>query len=146
MLLNTSSGAAPYHSLTHPPSHTSSHIHSLSHIFQCIPLDTSSYTPTTIPSYPLIYPLGEAVDAIEHFFWGRTNGLVLELGAGDGLPSTASVSYPLEKRLGWRRILVEGNPKFQEILRDQSSEALIVVRTSIYLDLPPLQRHAERSL
>ena len=28
------------------------------------------------------------MDAIEHFFWGRTNGLVMELGAGDGLPST----------------------------------------------------------
>ena len=71
---------------------------------------------------------GEAVDAIEHFFWGRTNGLVMELGAGDGLPATASVSYSLEKQLGWRRILVEGNPKFQEILRTKSTEALTVVR------------------
>jgi len=71
---------------------------------------------------------GEAVDAIEHFFWGRTNGLVMELGAGDGLPSTASVSSPLEKHLGWKRILVEGNPAMMETLRINSFDALTVVR------------------
>lgn len=72
------------------------------------------------------YTDGEATDIIEHFFWGKKRGLVIELGAADGLPSSASNSYELEKQLGWKRILIEGNPKQFGVLRTKSSDALVV--------------------
>ena len=57
---------------------------------------------------------GEAVDAISQFFWGMTNGVVLEMGAING--NWSSESLPLVG-LGWKRVLIEGSPQFREDLR-----------------------------
>ena len=69
---------------------------------------------------------GEIVDALEQFFWGQTHGLAIELGALDGTPTTQSQTYELEKSLGWKRILVEGNPKHRDMLYFQSPKAFCV--------------------
>ena len=46
-----------------------------------------------------VYPStdGEQIDVVEHYFWGRENGTVLELGALDGSPHSQSMSYDLQK-------------------------------------------------
>lgn len=69
---------------------------------------------------------GEHVDSLEHFFWGMTNGLALELGACDGTAETQSMTVGLEERFGWKRILIEGNPSFYKGLAANSSRALSV--------------------
>jgi hypothetical protein len=53
---------------------------------------------------------GEMVDVLDHFFWGQMKGIALELGAVDGTPNTRSMTYELESKYGWKRVLVEGNP------------------------------------
>lgn len=58
---------------------------------------------------------GEFVDAMEHYFWDRGGGVVIELGALDGGRATNSVSKPLEK-FNWKRILLEANPIHRESL------------------------------
>lgn len=63
---------------------------------------------------------GEVVDALEHFFWGMENGLVIELGALDGSPKTRSMTYEYEKEFGWHRILIEGDPRYREELKRNS--------------------------
>ena len=69
---------------------------------------------------------GEIVDALEQFFWGQTHGLAIELGALDGTPTTQSQTYELEKSLGWKRILVEGNPEYRQALLNKSPQAFSV--------------------
>jgi len=69
---------------------------------------------------------GEVVDAIEHFFWGKRNGIAMELGALDGSPGTRSMTYEYEKSLGWKRILVEGDPQYRVNLLAKSPEAYSV--------------------
>lgn len=59
---------------------------------------------------------GEIVDALEHFFWGMRDGLAMELGALDGSPNTRSMTVEYEKSLGWKRILIEGNPRYKDNL------------------------------
>lgn len=54
----------------------------------------------------------EAVFAVENFFWGKTNGIVLELGAVDGV--IMSQSLAMEETLGWHRILIEGDPTHKQ--------------------------------
>jgi hypothetical protein len=56
---------------------------------------------------------GENIDALEHFFWGQTNGIAMEIGALDGSQETRSMTFDLEQSFGWRRILVEGNPMYK---------------------------------
>ena len=56
---------------------------------------------------------GEHVDALEHFFWGKTHGIAMELGALCGSSNSRSMTYEYEKSMGWRRILVEGDPKYR---------------------------------
>ena len=56
---------------------------------------------------------GEALDALEHYFWKAANGTVMEIGAVDGM--LLSQSLPFMQHFGWRRILVEANP----VLRDR---------------------------
>lgn len=56
---------------------------------------------------------GEIVDALEHFFWGKKEGVAMELGALDGTPATHSMTYAFEKELQWKRILIEGDPSYR---------------------------------
>lgn len=58
---------------------------------------------------------GEHVDAIEHFFWGKTHGIAMELGSLCGSPNSRSMTYEYEKSMGWRRILIEGDPKYRYV-------------------------------
>jgi hypothetical protein len=46
---------------------------------------------------------GENIDALEHFFWGQTNGIAMEIGALDGSQETRSMTFDLEQSFGWRR-------------------------------------------
>jgi hypothetical protein len=69
---------------------------------------------------------GEVVDAMEHFFWGMREGVAIELGALDGSPATRSMTCEYEKILGWRRILVEGNPAYRDALIKNSPLAFSV--------------------
>jgi hypothetical protein len=73
------------------------------------------------------YTDGEVVDALEHYFWGQRNGLVIELGALDGSPQTRSQTYEYEKSLGWRRILIEGDPQYKDHLNERSPMAFNVL-------------------
>lgn len=66
------------------------------------------------------YTDGEVVDALEHFFWGQTNGVAMELGSLDGSPDTHSMTYEYEKSLGWKRILIDGNPAYRKLLAEKS--------------------------
>jgi hypothetical protein len=72
------------------------------------------------------YTDGELVDALEHFFWGKKNGLSLELGALDGSPHTRSMTYAYQESLGWDRILVEANPTYRGDMVKNSPEALSI--------------------
>lgn len=69
---------------------------------------------------------GEVVDALEHFFWGQKHGLAIELGALDGSINTRSQTFEYEKILGWRRILVEGDPSYKVNLLKHCPNAFIV--------------------
>lgn len=64
----------------------------------------------------------EIVDMLEHFFWGFKNGLAIEIGVRN---VGRSMIHPLG-RLGWRRVLVEGDPKYWSILRHQADDADVV--------------------
>ena len=68
----------------------------------------------------------EPVDALEHFFWGFKNGLSFEMGALDGTDNSESATVILEQKLGWNRILVEGNPTYKEGLIKFSPDAFSV--------------------
>lgn len=50
---------------------------------------------------------GEATDAIDNYFWGKSGGIVLEMGAING--NWTSESLPFVS-IGWHRILIEGSP------------------------------------
>lgn len=66
---------------------------------------------------------GEAVDAMEHFFWGKMGGIAMELGALDGSTKTRSMTVEFENSLKWQRILVEGDPKYRSDLAQLSPNA-----------------------
>lgn len=68
----------------------------------------------------------ETVDALEHFFWGQQDGVSLELGALDGTEESESVTSIYEKKLGWKRILIEGNPCYKTSLPKLSPLAFSV--------------------
>ena len=53
---------------------------------------------------------GELPDALEHFFWGKEEGIAIELGALDGSKTLRSQTWDYEAKLGWKRILIDGNP------------------------------------
>ena len=69
---------------------------------------------------------GEVIDVMEHFFWGRRGGLAMELGALDGSSATRSMTFELEQKFGWHRVLVEGNPSYAKALKLRSPAALSV--------------------
>jgi hypothetical protein len=58
------------------------------------------------------------VDALEHFFWNTQGGVVIELGALDGTLASISQSLAFEQ-FNWRRILIDGNPSYREVLSQQ---------------------------
>jgi hypothetical protein len=68
----------------------------------------------------------EIVDVLEHFFWGMSGGVALELGAVDGTPNRVSMTFDLERSLGWTRMLIEANPKFRKRLQRFNPEAYTV--------------------
>ena len=57
---------------------------------------------------------GESADAILNYFWGRTGGVVLEMGAING--DWSSESLPFVAR-GWKRVLIEGSPVWRQDLK-----------------------------
>eukprot|EP00607_Mallomonas_marina_P000187 CAMPEP_0182427978 /NCGR_PEP_ID=MMETSP1167-20130531/20930_1 /TAXON_ID=2988 /ORGANISM="Mallomonas Sp, Strain CCMP3275" /LENGTH=239 /DNA_ID=CAMNT_0024610589 /DNA_START=188 /DNA_END=907 /DNA_ORIENTATION=- len=63
----------------------------------------------------------EAREAMTRYFWGMDNGVVLEIGALDGVE--ASESYLLHKFFDWKRILIEASPRFSKRLKDNSPDA-----------------------
>eukprot|EP01031_Cornospumella_fuschlensis_P033845 gene33845-40948_t len=69
---------------------------------------------------------GEFIDAVEHFFWGQTLGLALELGGADGSMVKRSVTSYLEKNFDWRRVIVEGNPVYLDDMKLNSHQATSV--------------------
>jgi hypothetical protein len=69
---------------------------------------------------------GELIDALEHFFWGLKGGIAIEIGALDGTWKTHSQTEDLED-FGWKRILVEGNPKWRNDLVKNSPAAFGVI-------------------
>lgn len=62
----------------------------------------------------------ENVDAVERYFWGLSGGIVLEMGAVDGLVMSMSRSF---LDIGWSRILIEGAPNLEENLVKNSPDA-----------------------
>lgn len=62
-----------------------------------------------------------AYEAITGFFWGQSSGVVLEIGAMDGVLD--SQSHLLAKHVGWNRILVEGSP-LAKLLKRNAPDAL----------------------
>ena len=66
----------------------------------------------------------EAVDAIQKYFWGQQNGIVLELGGADG--NEASESLPLMSHLGWHRVLIEGSPIYTKNIAQRAPDALSI--------------------
>lgn len=65
---------------------------------------------------------GETYDILTEFFWGKANGISIELGALDG--KYLSQTKLLSDTYGWHRILIEANPKQAEGLPVNSPEAL----------------------
>ena len=66
---------------------------------------------------------GEMIDVLEHFFWGKKNGLAMELGALDGTCKSHSMTVGLEENFGWRRILIEGDPAYKDKMKYLSPQA-----------------------
>ena len=64
----------------------------------------------------------EAYYGVRDFFWGQMDGIVLELGAVDGVISSQSVE--LEHLLGWHRILIDANPDRTAKMSSTSPKAL----------------------
>lgn len=69
---------------------------------------------------------GEVVDALDHFFWGMTNGTAMELGGLDGSHGTNSMTVSFEEKFNWKRILIEGNPSYREDMMKHSPLAFSV--------------------
>ena len=83
-------------------------------IFHCFSINTDRNTD------------GEVVDAIEHYFWGQTNGTAIELGALDGSPISRSMTHEYELSFGWKRILIDANPLMKRKLLERSPNAFSV--------------------
>lgn len=64
---------------------------------------------------------GEGIDVIEQFFWGYDQGIVVELGALDGIEFSQSL---ILERLGWRRLLIEAHPKLAQKIPVLSPQAV----------------------
>lgn len=62
----------------------------------------------------------EAYEAVRRFFWGLSNGIVLEMGALDGQVYSVSEEF---LPLGWHRILIEATPKWHAAAKKASPDA-----------------------
>lgn len=60
----------------------------------------------------------EHMDALLHFFYGKFDGVAMELGAVDG--NKLSETKIFVDTLGWRRILVEANPLHRSAMSNMS--------------------------
>lgn len=65
----------------------------------------------------------EAYDAIHRFFWGKEQGIVLEMGALDGKQFSVSHDF---LSFQWHRILIEATPKWRHAARKLSTDATYV--------------------
>ena len=63
----------------------------------------------------------EYIDLMTSFFWGQEEGVIMEVGALDGVRLSQS-RYLLD--LNWRRILIEGSPAYKQRLKRSSPDAL----------------------
>lgn len=63
---------------------------------------------------------GEVIDALDHYFWGMTNGISMELGGLDGSRETRSMTVSFEEKFKWKRIVIEGNPLYRQGLVTKS--------------------------
>lgn len=72
---------------------------------------------------------GEMVDALDHYFWGMTGGLALEVGALDGSDTKYSRTFGFEQQFNWSRILIEADPRYREALLEKSPAAFTVNAT-----------------
>ena len=61
--------------------------------------------------------------AVTRYFWGQSGGIILELGALDGLQFSASRDF---LSLGWHRILIEGAPEYWNRAITESSDATYI--------------------
>jgi len=68
---------------------------------------------------------GETWDVVTRYFWGKTNGVAIELGAVDGIHN--SQTKLLEDSLGWHRILIDANPVRAAKLKTNAPKALSYV-------------------
>jgi FkbM family methyltransferase len=62
-------------------------------------------------------------NVLERYFYNRTGGTFIEMGALDGL--RYSNSFFFETELGWSGLLIEGNPKNYEYLEKNRPNALV---------------------
>jgi hypothetical protein len=74
---------------------------------------------------PLLGVDGEAIDAVEHFFWGLMNGVAIELGSLDGSLQEGSMTADLEL-LDWKRIIIEADPIHRNNMLKRSLNAFAV--------------------
>lgn len=67
---------------------------------------------------------GEDEFLLEHFFFDRTGGTFIEMGALDG--DALSNTYFFERQKGWRGLMIEGSPKLAEKLFRNRPQAVTV--------------------
>jgi hypothetical protein len=65
---------------------------------------------------------GEDFDALVSFFWGMRGGIAMELGAMDGVGSSMTLALEIH---GWRRILIEGNPRHRQALQNLTDSVTV---------------------
>mmetsp|Transcript_9938 Transcript_9938/g.14977 ORF Transcript_9938/g.14977 Transcript_9938/m.14977 type:complete len:277 (+) Transcript_9938:94-924(+) len=77
----------------------------------------------------------------EHYFYGITNGVIVESGAGNGF--TDSVSYFFEKFMGWSSILIEPEKRsFSQLTTNRTNS----IRANIGLCDKPRMLHFSSSV
>jgi hypothetical protein len=89
----------------------------------------------------------EEMSMEQRYFWGMSNGIVMELGALDGL--VLSMSRTLQD--GWHRILIEGasiwreRPSSQQLMRSPTQQ-LFATNHSKFITREPLLLAVSSSL
>jgi len=83
----------------------------------------------------------EGSDAARLLFYGRTNGISLELGGLDGV--LMSETLVLEQRLGWRRVIIEASPRYRA--RRQQAAPEVVGVTAAICSSPGVVHHVGTS-
>lgn len=67
---------------------------------------------------------GEDLVLLQRYFFGRTGGTFLEMGALDGF--TYSNTWYFEKYMSWRGVLIEGSPNSYELLVRYRPDAICI--------------------